>query len=241
MKINNFKIIIITPYKTGSTTLSKSLQNDGFKVVAERNNDIEYLYRKYNYFIVKGHTAIPRRFLNQNDFDVWFTIIRKPTEIYPSAYFQEIINIGQITHYGDKEKVLGANINDMIEHFMSYDWDKMSHTSYNFNFNEIHKYTKIDIMNLSFDKKRGFSIYKSPIRKTKVIVLTIESIFKYKEILKMLGLNIKDSINQNSNVGKNKWYSKKYEEFKSNLPNYYFEKFKMKDDEILNHFYINNS
>ena len=108
MKINNFKIIIITPYKTGSTTLSKSLQNDGFKVVAERNNDIEYLYRKYNYFIVKGHTAIPRRFLNQNDFDVWFTIIRKPTEIYPSAYFQEIINIGQITHYGDKEKVLGA-------------------------------------------------------------------------------------------------------------------------------------
>ena len=239
MKINKFKIIIITPFKTGSTTLSKSLQHDGFMVVAERNKNIEYLYRKHNYFMLKGHTAVPRMFLNQNKFDVWFTIIRKPTEIYPSAYFQEITNRGNSTNFGDKDKVIGANVNDMIDHFMKYDWDKMSHTSYDFNFDEIYKYTNIDIMKLTFDKKRGFSIYKSPIRTTKVVVLTIESIFKYKQILQMLGLHIKDSVNQNRNMSKNKWYSSKYEEFKSKLPPSYFEKFKTKDDEIINHFYIN--
>jgi len=239
MKINKFRIILITPYKTGSTTLSKSLQNDGFKAIAERNENIDYLYRKYNYFMVKGHTAIPRTFLDKNKFDVWFTIIRKPTEIYPSAYFQEIINSGHTTYYGNKDKVLAADIKDMIKHFMKYDWDKMSHTSYDFNFNEIYKYTHVDIMKLNFDKKRGFSIYKSPIRTTKVIVLTIESIFKYKKILQMLGLNIKDTIKQNRNVSKNKWYSNKYEEFKSNLPPSYFEKFKANDAEIINHFYTN--
>ena len=237
MKINKFKIIIITPFKTGSTTLSKSLQHDGFIVVAERNKNIEYLYRKYNYFIVKGHTAVPRMFLNENKFDVWFTIIRKPTEIYPSAYFQEITNRGHSTYFGDKDAVLGANVNDMVAHFMKYDWDKLSHTSYDFNFDEIYKYTNIDIMKLTFDKKRGFSIYKSSIRRTKVVVLTIESISKYKKILQMLGLDIKDNRIQNSNISKNKWYSKKYEEFKRKLPPSYFEKFKTKDDEIKSHFY----
>jgi hypothetical protein len=237
MNINNFRIILITPFKTGSTTLSKSLQNDGFMVVAERNKNIEYLYKRYNYFIVKGHTAIPRTFLNQNKFDVWFTIIRKPTEIYPSAYFQEITNSGHSTYYGDKDKVLGANVNHMIEHFMKYDWDKMSHTSYDFNFDEIYKYTNIDITKLTFDKKRGFSIYKSPIRTTKVVVLTIESISKYKKMLQMLGLDIKNNTIQNSNISKNKWYSNKYEEFKTNLPSSYYEKFKKKNDEIINHFY----
>ena len=237
MKINKFKIIIITPFKTGSTTLSKSLQHDGFIVVAERNKNIEYLYRKYNYFIVKGHTAVPRMFLNENKFDVWFTIIRKPTEIYPSAYFQEITNRGHSTYFGDKDAVLGANVNDMVAHFMKYDWDKLSHTSYDFNFDEIYKYTNIDIMKLTFDKKRGFSIYKSPIRTTKVVVLTIESISKYKKMLQMLGLDIKDNRIQNSNISKNKWYSKKYEEFKRKLPLSYFEKFKTKDAEIKSHFY----
>ena len=205
--------------------------------VAERNKNIEYLYRKYNYFILKGHTAIPRTFLNKNKFDVWFTIIRKPTEIYPSAYFQEIINRGQSTYFGDKDDVLGANVNDMIEHFMKYDWDKMSHTSYDFNFDEIYKYTNVDIMKLTFDKKRGFSIYKSPIRTTKVVVLRIDSISKYNKILRLLGLDIKDNTIKNSNISKNKWYSNKYEEFKTKLPSLYFEKFKKKNDEIINHFY----
>ena len=237
MKVQNFRIIIITPFKTGSTTLSKSLQKDGFLAVAERNKNIESLYKRYNYFIVKGHTAIPRKFLNENKFDVWFTIIRKPTEIYPSAYFQEITNIGHSTYYGDKDKVNGANVNDMIEHFMKYDWDKMSHTSYDFNFDEIYKYTNVDIMKLTFDKKKGFSIYKSPIRTTKVVVLTIESISKYKKMLQMLGLYIQDNTIQNSNISKNKWYSEKYDEFKTNLPSSYYEKFKKKNDEIINHFY----
>lgn len=236
MKTNKFKIIIITPFKTGSTTLSKSLQQGGFMAVAERNKNIEYLYRKYNYFIVKGHTAIPRSFLNKNKFDVWFTIIRKPTEIYPSAYFQEINNRGHSTYFGDKDDVLAANVKDMVEHFMKYDWDKMSHTSYNFNFDEIYKYTNVDIMKLTFDKKRGFSIYKSPIRATKVVVLTIENLSKYNKILRLLGLNIKDKI-LNSNISKNKWYSTKYDEFKTKLPSSYFEKFKTVDEGIVNHFY----
>lgn len=237
MKINNFKIIVITPFKTGSTTLSKSLKQDGFMIVAERNQYIHYLYKKYKYFVVKGHTAIPRLFFNENKFDVWFTIIRKPTDIYPSAYFQEITNSGHITHYGDKDKVLKADISDMIEHFMKYDWDKMSHTSYSFNFDEIYKYTNVNIMKLSFDKKKGFSIYKSPIRTTKVVVLTIENINKYKKVLQMLGLNIKETTIQNRNVSSDKWYSDKYKEFKSKLPLSYFEKFKNVDKEIINHFY----
>ena len=65
----------------------------------------------------------------------------------------------------------------LLKHFLSFEWNTFDQFSFDFNFNEILKYTNIDIWNEPFDATKGFSIYQSPIKKIKVVVLTMESLF----------------------------------------------------------------
>ena len=176
--------------------------------------------------------------MNQKQFDVWFTIVRKPTDIFISSYFQDIDTNSYPYFWGDKTRVLQTPVPILMNHFLQFKWDTFTQCNYLFNFYEIFKYTGIRILGNTFDKEKGYSIYQSPIKKTKVVVLTIESLSKIEDILKELGIaTTKKFIMKNANIGEEKWYKNKYKEFKKMVPPSFFEKYKETDDLILNHFY----
>lgn len=233
------KLVIVTPFKCGSSTLSTILtKHYGYKLSWEKNKDNSDSYKKNKKFILRGHDKLDYKLLRYNKFDIWFTIIRKPTDIYLSAYFQDINCKNYPYYFGDENKVLKTPTQELVDHFLKFNWDNFSQCSYFFNFQQIYNFTKIKIMNNTFNKTKGYSIYKSPVRKIKVVVLTIESLSKIQNILSELGFNIEKNIeNIKDNNADKKWYSEKYKDFKKNIPSSFFEKYQYIDKVILDHFY----
>jgi uncharacterized protein YktA (UPF0223 family) len=233
------KLIIVTPFKCGSSTLSEILRKYyGYILKWEQDKDLLDGYNKNNKFILRGHTCLNHNLLTYKRFDIWFTIIRKPTDIYLSTYFQDITTKSYPYYFGDENKVLQCPIEDIINHFLKFNWDDFNHCSYFFNFNAIYCYTKIKILENSFDKEKGYSIYKSPVRNIKVVVLTIEALNKIQDILSELDiLNITNVENIRDNEATSKWYNEKYKEFKKNIPKSFFEKYEHIDNIFLDHFY----
>ena len=237
------KIIIITPFKTGSTTLLNILS----KIVnCETSWGHINWYKKLllnNNFIVRhhaGHSEIKHSnyLIKDNIFDIWFTIIRKPTDIYLSGYFQDIEKKIYPYYYGDIKKVLKTDYKILLQHFLSFEWNTYNWLNYDFNFNEIYKYTNINIYDKPFNKNKGFSIYQSPTKKTKVVVLTIETLSNINTIMTDLGYpHFKNHIKYKHNSGHRKWYKNKYSFLKKNLPKSYLLKYQKEDKKIIDHFY----
>jgi hypothetical protein len=232
-------MVIVTPFKCGSSTLSTILTKYyGYTLKWERDEDCLESYNKNKKFILRGHTCLNYNLLRHNNFDIWITIIRKPTDIYPSTYFQDIISKSYPYYFGDKDTVLKASTSDLVEHFLKFKWDKFDQCSYFFNFNEIYNYANVNILKNSFDKKKGYSIYNSSDRKIKVLVITIESLSKICDILSELGINSTTKVeNIKVNVADDKWYNEKYKDFKKNIPQTFFKKYEYMDKVILDHFY----
>lgn len=231
-------IIIITPFKVGSSSLSINLQkNYGYIQIWEQKSFFKK-YINHNGVILRGHTAINYEFMNKKKFDIWFTIIRKPTDIYISGYFQNINSKNYKYYYGSKQKVLDANTNKLLAHFLSFEWNKMIQFSFDWNFNEIFKYTGINIFNEHFDIKKGYSIYKSKIKNIKVCVITLKELNnKMNQIFQELGISHKNKIVIKANLSTNKWYKYKINDFKKKIPKSYFNKYEKENKKIIDHFF----
>lgn len=238
-KITMKNIIIITPFKVGSTSLSLNLKkNYGYVEIWEQNPSWKNYIDK-NGIILRGHTDINYDLLNNKKFDIWFTVIRKPTEIYLSGYFQDIDNKGYKYYYG-KKQTLNANTDTLLNHFMSFEWNKMHQFSFDWNFNEIYKYTGVKIYDEHFDRKKGYAIYKSKIKNIKVCVITLKDLNnKMNQIFNELEISPNDkNINVfHDNLSTNKWYKDKIFDLKKNLPKSYFNKYKKEDTKIVDHFF----
>lgn len=234
------KVIIFTPLKCGSSTLSLILTryynyNDE---VWEQDDTCLEKYNNNDNFILRGHTKLNYSLLQSKPFDIWFTIIRKPTDMYMSAYFQDISSKDYPYYFGDDSKVLEEPIQNLMDHFLQYEWNTINECSYQFNFNEIFKYTNINILETPFNIEKGYSIYQSPINQTKVVVLTIETLPKIKNILHELDIFTSHDFNVvKENNGDDKWYKNKYRDFKEIMHTSFFEKYKNDDNIILSHFY----
>ena len=236
------KIIIITPFKVGSSTLSNILQKK-YKYVESWENDITLeIYNNNPKLILRGHTRINYKLINNNHFDIWFTIVRKPTDIYLSGLFQDIEKSEYPYFFGDEKKVLNENNEVLLSHFLKYEWNKFKTFSFDFNFNEIFKYTTINIYKEDFDKKKGYSIYYNSQMNIKVCVMTIEALQNIDNILSDLKISNKDDKKTilkeySENESSRKWYKEKYIALKKILPISYFEKYKDEDEKILHKFY----
>ena len=234
------KILLITPFKVGSNTLSHILQTKyNYIQVYEQNKKSQEYYLTNKNFILRGHTKLNYKVMNDNKYDICFTLIRKPSDIYISGYFQDISTKGYPYCYGSRKKVLQTNKISLLKHFLSFEWNTFDQFSFDFNFNEILKYTNIDIWNEPFDVNKGFSIYQSPVKKIKVVVLTMESLFSnINEIIFRLGIS-KDMFSHDKkiNCGNNKWYKKQYDYLKNNLPPSYRIKYFNDDKKIIDKFY----
>ena len=235
----NNKILLITPFKVGSSSLCSLLvKSYNYNMTWESHAD-RYTQYSHNKFVLRGHTALDDNLINSKQFDIWFTIIRKPSDIYISGYFQDIINPVYPYYFGDKNKVLSANPTDILTHFLTFDWTKYAQFSYNFNFSSILKYTGVNIWNESFNKEKGYTIYNSPIRKMKVVVLTLSVLHNnINSVLRDLGINSPNSGIPADNISSKKWYGKQYSNVKAILPKSYYERYREVDRTICDKFFV---
>ena len=235
------KLVIITPFKVGSTTLTDILQKYyGYTYRWENSlsKKSQGIYDKYSKFILRGHTAIDHHMLVGKKFDIWFTLVRKPTDIFISSYFQDINNSTYPYFFGTKDTVLNTPVLKLLLHFLSFNWCNFNQCSQTFNFNEIKKYTGIDIWEQPFDVDKGYSIYSSPTRDIKVVVLTMEQLSNIQSILTEVGITSTNTIpTTKKNVGSEKWYSAKYKQVKRILPPGYYKRYAQCDARVIDKFY----
>lgn len=235
------KILLITPFKVGSTTLSYILQKKySYTGIWEIDTNCIEIYNKNENFLLRGHNRLNYELMNTKHFDIWFTIVRVPTDIYISGFFQDIDCMNYPYYFGTKHHILRTPNETLLEYFLQYEWNTFNQFSYDFNFNEIYKYTNINIWEENFDKEKGYSIYNNLQLGIKVCVLTIESLININNILSELNItNTKFDQNMHisQNTSKQKWYKNKYIGVKNILPKCYFDKYKKEDDKILNKFY----
>lgn len=243
-KVN--KLVVITPFKVGSTTLADILQrHHGYTQYWEQQS-LDGAYRDNSKFILRGHTAIPHNILVSKKFDIWFTLVRKPTDIFISSYFQDIANREYPYFFGTTDAVLSAPVLQLLLHFLSFNWGQFSQCSQAFNFNEIRNYTGIDLWERPFDVDKGYSVYSSHTRNIKVVVITMEQLSNIHSILAEVGISggiIGGKVvpTANQNVGSDKWYSAKYKQVKRALPPGYYKRYAQYDARIANKFYKTQS
>ena len=171
-------IIINTPFKVGSSSLSG--------ILCDNFNFTQIWQERYQSFckggrdrlrnkniILRGHKKLNINL--KHKFKVWFTLIRKPTDIYVSGYFQDI-DTKKYPYFLGRTKVEEISSEKLLEHFLSYKWNNFEQFSFDFNFKQILQYTGIDIYKEEFNKENGYSIYQSPIKDIKVCVITLETL-----------------------------------------------------------------
>ena len=227
------KILVYTPYKVGSTKLSEAFRRSDFiiKGCYRENHFLEHdeNFWQYDNYLLKAHACDLKRLLTDNKkFDYLFTIVRKPADLFLSAFFQDITNEAYPYFYGTKQEVLSGEKSHILQHFLKFDYSKLKNLSINWNFNEIEKASKVNLWEEPFDKNLGYSVIKSKTDSfRKVILLTMETLRdldKCKHLFLSLGLKVYfDALEVNS--AQDKWYSSLYKEIKADLPSIYQDQY----------------
>ena len=238
------KIIVFTPFKVASCTIVHTLRRLGYIVRQQDQGQLDKYY-KNKYFVVKGHVIDTEStiFASDKKYDLWITIVRPPSHMYLSGYFQDIENPKYPYYFGDQQKIQNSNSQVLMKHFLSFPWNKFRQYSFDFNFEEIKKNTGVDIWNEPFNIDQGYQIYNS---KTdlckKVCVIRFDQINNISIIAKMFNeLRIPFTGLKNDNLSIKKWYCKIYAVMKRLLPREYYERYKEDDQKILDKFYKINS
>jgi hypothetical protein len=236
------KVLIFTPFKVGSTTLFHHLRDlpgfTGCWCHSVRGRDFR------ENFVVKSHyrsiVALCQK--HQLHWDVIFMLIRKPTEIYPSAYFQDITSPKYPYFFGNRREVLSAGPLRLMEHFLSHAWEKSKNCNYELFRDRILEYAGIDIFDGATDPATGFHIYEGtsvltgkPVRVCTVRIDQLQQAV-LERIYSQLGLPFNPRLRR-SNQARQKWYAELYSEFKELLPAEFYAKYRERDERITNLFW----
>jgi len=232
------QILVITPFKVGSSSLC-SLLVKKYDYTLEWYDDMKNYYSYLNNkIILRGHTFGGNLTFTASHFDIWFTIIRKPSDIYISGYFQDIDHSKYPYYVGTREEVLDTDHTILLNHFLQYKWSVFNQFSYDYNFNIILKYTGVDIWNMPFNKDKGYTIYQNHTGGMKVVVLTLDVLHNnINAVFNDLHITTKKKcVIPPQNVGENKWYSKPYAGVKKLLPESYYKMYSDVDKKICDKF-----
>jgi len=183
---------IISPFKTGTTSLNTALFNAGIKTLKSHG---------FNDEISKTHPP--------NSFTHIFLLLRDPKSTYLSAYFQDIDIVDYSYYYGDREKVLNADPNELIEHFKSFNWNLFPHVNHDYFYECIEKYFNVNLKRIDEDEKFWISEKMG----TFFIIIRTEKLNEViDEVCFRVGLP--KLVIEKHNNSQDKWYVKKYEEVK---------------------------
>lgn len=234
------KYLVYTPFRCGSSYLTRFLEKN--------TNSTAVFYDNYKNklndqnLVLKAHEC-PLDFCTS--FDYLFTCIRKPTEIFTSAFIKDFKTI--ILKDNSEEKypyfyegdVSIDKVDSIIDFFMSFNWESFEWLSYDFNFSQIEKLTNINLWNENFDKIKGYNIFQS---NPKLIVVRNDIMFNTDKFINFQELCREELKFKNLDKGifsyRNKdQYGDFYYEFLNKIPEDFYKKYKNLDDQIINKFY----
>lgn len=183
------RVIVFTPFKTGSTSICVSLQKAG-------------------HGFAKIHTETELAALDLSEYDALITCSRKQSEIYASAFFHDICSRDVPYYYGTRQQVLEATPEQLLRHFSRFDWTSFQWLNFEHHAEAIRKRTGID-PTLRFGQ--CVSVFRSsacPVISFRTDRL--DDCFDTGCLLAGLG---RIPLSGHENVGTDKWYSEKYHQF----------------------------
>lgn len=185
-------ILILSPYKTATSTLEKTFKE-------------KYTTNKFHHFYeVKSIEQVTHIFiLHRNLFD-----------LYTAAYFQDIDVEKYDYYYGSREEVLNASIDSLVEHFLKFDWKKYDYLDVNYHIKSIEEHFKIK---LDFQLKKDCQIMKLNKSNVHISIIKVEELNQvFNQVCRLTGLT--DSLDlKNTNCSEEKWYSEKIKPFREEL------------------------
>ena len=188
-------VAIIAPFKTATTSLNTALFNLGIRSLK---------YHGFNDELAQEYP--PDKFTHV------FLLVRDLTSTYISAYFQDIENEHYLYYYGTKEEVLEASVEELIDHFHSFDWRLFPHVNHDYFYECIQKYFEVELRKLREDEK----YYVVENNGRFIVVLRTEFLDEsISNICSEVGLPMLNIEKHNNSV--DKWYWKKYQEMKERL------------------------
>jgi|688.fasta_scaffold350269_2 hypothetical protein len=221
--------LVYTPYRCGSSFLTRLIQ----KNLNERSviflKDINKNTQQED-FLIKGHRE-DLSILGNRKIDYLFTSIRKPTDIFISAFFKDIKEKDYPYYYPND--ICKENTKDMMDFFLSIPWEDYEWLSYEFNFKQIENLTSINLWQEDFDKNRGFNKFVK--KDTTLIATTHETLNKnFNEFKDFLSKNL---LFKDLDMSKFRFHN--YDEFKNlytdfikNVPQEFYEKYEELDFKI---------
>lgn len=163
-------IIVYTPFKTSSSTLIKSL----------KLSKIEH--KKQHSF---GHVSLKSQ-LDQSP-NIIISLIRKPSDLFVSAFFQDISFNTYDYHYSlDRNVVLKESTENLVKHFNKIDWESYTHLSI---FNIIDQYEELEKTGIIKLKNKTNFYKKYSSGKTTLYIVDSIHVEKFiKDVLKLAKL-----------------------------------------------------
>lgn len=184
-------ILILSPYKTATTTLEKTFKE-------------KYNSNKFHHF--KEVESIEQ-------FTHIFILHRNLFDLYTSAYFQDINDKRYDYYYGTKGEVLNASIDDLVNHFLKFDWKKYDYLDVNYHIRSIEDHFKIK---LNFQPKKDCHIMKLLKSNIHIVIIKVEELNQvFNQVCRMTGLL--ELKLKNENCSQDKWYSEKIKLFREEL------------------------
>lgn len=223
------RFLVHTPYRCGSTFIAYFLKkNTGYDIswnpdaVPVEQDDI--IFKCHYYF--NG--------LKNRKIDYIFTSIRRPTEIFISAYIKDFRKgPDKFPYYYGREPSLG-NLDDIVEHFLSFDWLRFGYLSYEAVFDQIKTISGMDIWNLDFDKHLGCRLHAGD--GTKLVVATKGALSK--KFCGIVGkeLGFHKMIRGDVFFSNYRAHGELYKQFQERIPKTFFERYKDADDKVIDKF-----
>ena len=222
LKANKNNIVIHTPGKVGSTSVYVTLK----KILGETHNVFHFHFLSKNAIdimwkknLASERTSVPLHLIESKHFTEKFdylhnqitliVLVREPINRYISATYQNL-NM----HFKEKHKADLSDINDLIfnglredEHLTELDWwfDQELKTHFNIDVYEDENLISAD----------GYWFFERD--NAKVYIIKMEELNDVFTQFCQRELNLNGVQLINSNVGKNKAYSSKYQQTKENL------------------------
>jgi hypothetical protein len=184
-------ILILSPYKTTTTTLDRTFKE-------------KYYLNKFHHF---------REVKSIEQFTHIFILHRKLFDLYTAAYFQDIDVQRYDYYYGTREEVLNASVDDLVNHFLKFDWKKYDYLNVNYHIKSIEDHFKIK---LDFQPKKDCQIIKLLKSNVHIVIIRVEELNQvFNQVCRMTGL-IEMKL-KNENCSEDKWYSEKIKLFREEL------------------------
>lgn len=220
--INRMKILVYTPFRVGSSYICNSLKDENLKKVTFFKDFKEK--RHCENILLKDHTDQDKlESLKQESFDLIITSLRKPTDIFISAYIKDFQSKGY-PYYFDKQDF---SVEELVEHFLSFKWEEFEWLSLEENLNQIKEISGVDFANEEFDKELGYKLVGN------ALLLTHNFVFNRKNEYDDLLNKLKPQKNESYKYfmfSNSRTTGDLYKQFKKEIPEEFYERYKNLDE-----------